>query len=142
MDDQFRRAGGAEDHADPALVDMPEIAAGRIFQHLLGDDEAKQLARVGLLDHVGRHAEGHGVEGNFIQEGAALAVGLVGSRRVGVVIVVNQPVVGRNFFDLVLAFDNAAPKTAHVGGAREQRTYTDNCNWWGGSFAVLSLVTH
>ncbi len=120
VDDQFGGAGGAQDHADAALVDVLEIAAGRIFQHLLGNDQPKQLAGVGLLNDIRRNAKGHGVKGHFVQESAALAIGLVGSCRVGVVVVFDQPVIGWNFLDLVLSFDDAAPKTAHVAWSPER----------------------
>ena len=142
MDDQLCRTRGAENHTDPAFVDVPEVSTGRIFQYLLGNDEAKQLARIGLLDHVGWHAVGQRIERDFVQKGTALAVCFIGCSRIGVVVVINQPVVGRNFFDLILAFHNATPETAHIGRARKQRTYTDHCNRWGGRFSVFSWVAH
>jgi hypothetical protein len=101
MHDQFRRTGGAENHADAALVDVLEVAAGGVFQYLLRHDQAEQLAGVGLLDDIGRHAVGQRIEGHGVQERAGLAIGFVGGGGIGIVIIFDQPVVGGDILDLV-----------------------------------------
>ena len=89
---QLLARGHPEDHRGAGLVEGLGSAFRGILEHLLGDDQRQQLRGVGLGHDAGGHTPAHGVEVDVGKEGTPPGVGLVGHRRVGIVVVLDPPV--------------------------------------------------
>ncbi|PRP91930.1 hypothetical protein ENSA5_52150 [Enhygromyxa salina] len=118
--EQLLGRGHPEDDRDPRAIHRLELAPGRVAQDLLGDDQPEQLRGVGRLDDVRRHAPGQRVEVDLRQEAPALGVGLVGRPRIGVVVVLGQPVGRRDLGQQIGASEDVGPKPGRVARAGEQ----------------------
>ena len=123
---QLLRRGDAEDDAHPLLVHRRELALARFIEHPLRNDEREQLRGVGGRDDAWRHAPAERIEVHRRQEAAALGVGLIGRLRVGIVEVVDQPVLRRDVGDEVTTGQDVVPEPAFVGRSREQATEANN----------------
>ncbi len=120
FDQKFLGGGDADDDAGAFAEGVGELPLGDVFEQLFGDDEAEELGGVGGRDDVWRHAVFERVERDLGDEAPALRVGLVWSLRVGVVVVVDQPVGLRDLGELILARDDVAPHSKSVGGTGEE----------------------
>ena len=131
--EQLLRAGHAEHHAHALPVFVLELTLGRVVEHALRHDQRQQLAGVRGGHDVGRDAPGHRIEVHLGQERAAVGVGLVGRFRVGVVVVLRQPVAGRHGAHQIVAFDDVPPEAGRIDRAGEERADADD-----GDGAVLA----
>ncbi len=142
MDAQFGGTRGAQNDADALLVNMREGAFGRIFQNLLRNHHAQELAGIGVLDRIGRHAVGHGIKGDRVHKGARLAIGFVLRSGIGIIVILDQPMLGRDFPNLIAPFHHIAPEAAGIGRAGKECANADNGDGRGGRFTVFVLMTH
>ena len=124
--EQLLRAGDAEHDADALAVEVGELALASVIEHLLGDDEREELRRVRGWHDVRRDAPGHRVEVHVGQEGAALGVGLVLLARVGVVVVVQEPVARGDLGHEVGTGEDVVPEAALVDGSGEEGADADD----------------
>ncbi len=120
---QLLAARHAEDAADARAIDARELSARRVVEHLLGDDEREQLRRVRLRDDARRDAPLHRIEGDVVQERAALGVRLVRTRHVRVVVVADQPVRLGDLFEQIFACEDVLPEAGLVDRSGEQRRH-------------------
>ena len=112
--EELLRARHAEDDRDPGAVRRGELLAQGVLEHLLRDDEREELRRVGRRDRRGRNAPGERVEVDRVEEGAPPGVRLVRRGRVGVVVVLEEPVARRDVPDQVPAREDVPPEAAGV----------------------------
>ena len=130
--EQLLGRGHTQDHADALPVQLLELTGRCVFEHAPRHDQGQQLGGVGG-GHDGRwHTPGYRVEIDCRNESATLGVGLVRRARVGVVIVLDQPMVGRNVGDQVGARENVPPEAGLVDRARKQGANTNDSNGLGG----------
>ena len=127
-DNQFQRAGNAEDDAYAAAVELAARAVAGVFQRHLGGQQAQQLGAVGGFQRVGRQAEFGRVEIHGEDESAAAGVGAVRAFGVLVEIIFRQPVGGWNFGDGVHAVLYVGPEAAGVLGFGKKAAYAYNGN--------------
>ena len=130
MDNQFGCAGCSKDHAGAAFVYMCKRVIGGIVQHFLGDNEAKKLAGICLLNCVGRDPKAHWIKGDTAEKGSSFAVGFIGCSRVGIVVVVNQPIFGRHILNLVATCYDVIPEATCLKRSRKESAHTDNGDIW------------
>ena len=119
-------ARDAEDHGDARTVRRLELLAEGVLEDLLRHDEREELRRVGRRDRRRRNAPAEGVEVDLVEERAPLRVGLVGGGRVGVVVVLDEPVARRDVLDQVRAGEDVLPETGGVAGAGEEGADADD----------------
>ena len=131
---QLLGAGDAEDDGDAARVEGLGLEAGHVVQHGARDDEREELGGVGRREDGGRDAKTHRVERDVVQEGAALGVGLVRRLRIGVVVVLDQPVPGGDLADEILLLQDVLPEAGDVLGAGEQGAGADDGDGGEGGF--------
>ena len=127
-DDQFQRAGDAEDHADPVAVERPgrAFAVARVVKRLAGDQKAEELGGVGRFQIIGGDPE---VERREIDRGekpAAPRIGSVGSLGVGVEVVFGSPVARGDLRDRVAATADVGPVAGKAVGLGEETSHSDD----------------
>ena len=126
LTEQLLRAGHAEHHAHALAVLVAELAARRVLEHALRDDEREELTGVGGGHGRRRHPPRHRVEVDLGHERAAAGVGLVRRGRVGVEVVLDQPVGRGHVRDAVGAGEDVLPEARRVERAREERAHADD----------------
>ena len=97
-----------------------------ILKHLLGDDQRKNLCRIGRRNDVWRNAKLERIEIDRCQEAAAFGVGLVERLRVRIVVVLNEPVRFRHLSNQILASQDIAPEAARVSRPGKQCADADD----------------
>ena len=115
-----------------------ELLLGHNVECLLGDDQGEKLGGICRVDLIGRDAEGKRVESLGREEAAAPAIGAVLRTRVGVVIVLDQPVGRRHGPERVHALGNVAPEAERIAAAGEHGPKADD----GNVCRALSCLAH
>ena len=119
LSDEFRRRGNAQDHTDILAVYLVELHADGIVENLLGDDQGQQLYGIRRRERLRQQAVLERIERHRGQKGAALRVDLTRLGRIGVVVILDQPIVSGNLFDEILAFQNVVPEALAPNGSRK-----------------------
>ena len=135
-DDQFQRAGDAEDDAHLFPVPLPVRAVSGVFEGLAGGNHAKYLRCVGRFKDVRGEPVLQRVEIDGSDETAALAVGAVRCLGIISMVIGNLPM-GR--WDLRYGIDAVlyrAPVGGHIIGFRENTADTDDGKRLGGGIPL------
>ena len=128
MGGEFGGRGNAEDDAGACTVKLAAAVAFGIVERHLGGNEGEKLGCVSGLQGGRRNAEGQRIKGDRGEEAAAASIGAVRCERIGIVIVVHQPMRGRGIGEKVAAFEDVAPEAGRVAAPRKDRTDADHCD--------------
>ncbi len=128
---QLGGRGHAQDYAGAAVVRVVGEPAG-VLEDPLRRDEGEELGRVRRRDGRRREPELHGVEGDRVQVPTPLGVRHVRRAGIGIVVVLDQPGVGRNVGETVRGRDDVAPEAKEVLAPREKGAHAYDGNGIGG----------
>ncbi len=120
--DHLGRRGHAENDARAVERQFRDLAVRGVVEDGARQQQRHQLSNVGGWERVGRKAEGDRVKGNGLEERSLVRVGFDRGLRVGIVVVLNQPVRGRHFLHAIASAEDQPPKFIQGPRLRKKRT--------------------
>ena len=127
---EFLARGNAEDDRRTGPVEFAELAAHRVVEDALGNNQCEQLCRVGGWHHARRNTKGHRVEIDGVEKATTAAVGAVRDQWVSVEVVLDQPMTRRHIGHPVGAGQDVVPEAGRVDGTWEERRDANDGNGW------------
>ena len=118
--------GDAKNDARAAVIDVTVMETSGVGQDPLCRDKREELDAVRRGNRLWRKPELHWIERHRIEVSPSLGIRHVRNRRVRIVVVLDQPMAGRNVCDPVGGGNDVAPEADYVMAPRKQGTHSDD----------------
>ncbi len=132
----------AEDDRGALGVDLPGAGVAGIGERVARAAEGPLLRHIHRRGDRGRDAKARALEAKAADEGANLRVGLVGRRRVRIVVIARVPALRRHLADAVAAGLDVFPERRGVVRIRKDRGEAHHCDGLAGGLEPQLFALH